>query len=161
MNLSSLPELIMLCKTFYSDQIQNWTYWQTRMFLDSLSNLNTTLFFVVKLFFYIWCFTKHTFLNSMSFFILCFWNRAIHRPVVPGCAGCAMAHPNFGRSVNPISTRADRLCPPNYYWHTRIFRPSDGPALSYVVPVKSKVKISQNFVAFSGPSEGLKIRVCQ
>ena len=21
----------------------------------------------------------------------------------------------------------DRLCPPNYYWHTRIFRPSDGP----------------------------------
>ena len=34
------------------------------------------------------------------------------RPVVPGCAGCAMAHPNFGRSVNPISTRGDRLCPP-------------------------------------------------
>ena len=21
----------------------------------------------------------------------------------------------------------DRLCPPNYYWYTRIFRPSDGP----------------------------------
>ena len=51
------------------------------------------------------------------------------RPVVPGCAGCAMAHPDFGRSVNPISTRGDRLCPPNYYWHTRIFRPSDGPGL--------------------------------
>ena len=29
----------------------------------------------------------------------------IHRPVVPGCAGCAMAHSDFGRSVNPISTR--------------------------------------------------------
>ena len=29
-----------------------------------------------------------------------------YRPVVPGCAGCAMAHPDFGRSVNPISTRA-------------------------------------------------------
>ena len=29
-------------------------------------------------------------------------------------------------SVNPISTRGDRLCPPNYYWHPRIFRPSDG-----------------------------------
>ena len=28
-----------------------------------------------------------------------------YRPVVPGCAGCAMAHPDFGRSVNPISTR--------------------------------------------------------
>ena len=26
--------------------------------------------------------------------------------------------------VNPISTRGDRLCPPNYYWHTRIFRPT-------------------------------------
>ena len=52
----------------------------------------------------------------------------MYRPVVPGCAGCAMAHPDFGRSVNPISTRGDRLCPPNYYWHTRIFRPSDGPA---------------------------------
>ena len=51
------------------------------------------------------------------------------RPVVPGCVGCAMAHPDFGRSDNPISTRGDRLCPPNYYWHTRIFRPSDGPAI--------------------------------
>ena len=38
-----------------------------------------------------------------------------------------MAHPNFGRSVNPISTRGDRLCQPNYYWHNWIFRPSDGP----------------------------------
>ena len=49
------------------------------------------------------------------------------RGVVRGCAGCAIAHPDFGRSVNPISTRGDRLCPPNYYWHPRIFRPSDGP----------------------------------
>ena len=40
---------------------------------------------------------------------------------------CALAHPDSGRSVNPISTRGDRLCPPNYYWHTRIFRPSYGP----------------------------------
>ena len=50
-----------------------------------------------------------------------------YRPVVPGCAGCAMAHPDFGISVNPISTRGGRVCPPNYYWHTRVFRPSDGP----------------------------------
>ena len=49
------------------------------------------------------------------------------RPVVPGCAGCAMAHPIFRRSVNPISTRGDRVCPPKYYWHTQIFRPSNGP----------------------------------
>ena len=31
-----------------------------------------------------------------------------HRSVVPGCAGlagCAVAHPDFGRSANPISAR--------------------------------------------------------
>ena len=49
---------------------------------------------------------------------------ALLRPVVPGCA---MAHPDFGRSINFISTRGDRLCPPNYYLHTQIFRPSDSP----------------------------------
>ena len=57
-----------------------------------------------------------------------------YRPVDPGCA---MAHPDFGRSVNPISTRGDRLCPPNYYWHTRIFRPSDGPG-AYLTPIYSR-----------------------
>ena len=31
----------------------------------------------------------------------------------PWVCGCAMANPDFGRSVNPISTRGDRLCPPN------------------------------------------------
>ena len=42
------------------------------------------------------------------------------RPVVPGCAGCAMAHPDFGRSVNPISTRGadyahhNIACPPGF-----------------------------------------------
>ena len=47
----------------------------------------------------------------------------VYRAVVPEYAGCAMAHPDFGRSVNLISTRGDKLCPPNYYWHTRIFSP--------------------------------------
>ena len=32
--------------------------------------------------------------------------------------------PNFGRSLNPISTKGERLCPP-----PRIFRPSWGPAI--------------------------------
>ena len=50
------------------------------------------------------------------------------RGVVPGGAGGAMAPQDFGRSVNPISTRWDKLCTPNYYWHPPIFRPSDGPA---------------------------------
>ena len=36
-----------------------------------------------------------------------------------------MAYPDFGRSVNPISSWRDRLCPPSYYWHPRIFRRSD------------------------------------
>ena len=44
----------------------------------------------------------------------------ILRSVVSGGA-------DFGRSVNPISIRGDKLCPPNYYGHPRIFRPSDGP----------------------------------
>ena len=35
------------------------------------------------------------------------------RPVVPGGAGDAIAPPDFGRSVNPISTKGGRLCPPN------------------------------------------------
>ena len=63
------------------------------------------------------------------------FNRCNSRPVVPGCAGCAMAlaHPDFGISVNPISTRGDKLCPPNYYWHTRIFRPSDGLGFKIVI----------------------------
>ena len=50
--------------------------------------------------------------------------------ICQGCrpSGChAMASSDFGRSVNPISTRGDRLCLPNYYWHPRIFKPSDGP----------------------------------
>jgi hypothetical protein len=44
---------------------------------------------------------------------LCFQFKT--RGVVPGGAGGAMTHPVFGRSVDPISTRGDILCPPNYY----------------------------------------------
>ena len=62
--------------------------------------------------------------------------------VVPGGAGGAMAHPDFDRSVDPISTRGDRLCPPNYYWHPRIFRPSDGPEL-FVNEVMSYIRRDQ------------------
>ena len=43
---------------------------------------------------------------------------------VPG----AMAPPDFGRSVNPISTRGGRLCPPN---NTGILRFSDLPTALY------------------------------
>ena len=36
----------------------------------------------------------------------------LYRPVVPGGAEGAMAPPDFGRSVKPISTRRDRLYMP-------------------------------------------------
>ena len=36
--------------------------------------------------------------------------------------------PDCGRSVNPISTREDRLFQPHYYLTPQIFRPSYGPS---------------------------------
>ena len=36
--------------------------------------------------------------------------------------------PDFGKSVNPISTREDRLFQPQYYLTPLIFRPSYGPS---------------------------------
>ena len=56
------------------------------------------------------------------------------RGVIPGRA---MAPPDFGRSVNPISTSGDRLCLPNYYLHPRIFSPSDGPGPNDTITAKS------------------------
>ena len=73
----------------------------------------------------------------------------LSRPVVPGCAG-RVCHgtPRFGRLVNPISTRGDRLCPPNYYWHTRIFRPSDGPVFGFSRSNGLSIKTKFNFSHF-------------
>ena len=45
--------------------------------------------------------------------LLRFYKLLNFRPVVPRCAGGTMAPPDFGRSVNPISTKGSRLCPPN------------------------------------------------
>ena len=56
-----------------------------------------------------------------------------------GCFGAtsqACRPCDFGRSLNPISTRGDRLCPPNYYWHTRIFRLLNGPASQTALPIQ-------------------------
>ena len=55
--------------------------------------------------------TTHPFLKGYTLHIF---------PKIDHVQGCP---PDFGRSVNPISTRGDRLCPP------QIFRPSDGPVL--------------------------------
>ena len=47
--------------------------------------------------------------------LLRFYKLLNFRPVVPRCAGGTMAPPDFGRSVNLISTKGSRLCPPNNY----------------------------------------------
>ena len=39
----------------------------------------------------------------------------------------AYAHPDFSRSVNSISTREGRLCPPYYSLPLQIFRPTAIP----------------------------------
>ena len=49
--------------------------------------------------------------------------------------------PDFGKSVNSISTRGNRLCPPHY---PRIFRPSYGPAIT-----DSEVVVKRNFILLS------------
>ena len=69
---------------------------------------------------------------------LCFSNDRRNTKTMQACRPW-VAHPDFGRSVNPISTRGDRLCPPNYYWHTRIFRPSDGPAMYSGTKIKDYI----------------------
>ena len=65
------------------------------------------------------------FLNKISFSgTLC---------VVPWGAGNALGHPWHPQILADqltLSQPGDRLCPPNYYWHTRIFRPLDVPALT-------------------------------
>ena len=75
--------------------------------------------------------TPNTVPNSTSYYssIAARSFRGFRRGVVPEGAGDAMVHPDFGRSVNPISARGDRLYQPNCYWHPWIFRPSDGPAV--------------------------------
>ena len=55
------------------------------------------------------------YVNTCNFCLFSMQNICLRRGVMPGSAGGLMAPPNFGRSVNPISTREDRLCPPNYY----------------------------------------------
>ena len=47
----------------------------------------------------------------------------------------ASAPPMFGRTVNPISTRGGRLCPPQYYQPPGNLIPCDGP----VVDISSRI----------------------
>ena len=70
--------------------------------------------------------------RQLKFINVTGWSTFVHclycdRGVVSGGAWGAMAPPDFGRSVNPISTKGVRLCPPNNTGTPEIFRPSDGP----------------------------------
>ena len=52
-----------------------------------------------------------------------------------GQGGRAPPPPDFGRLVNPISTRGGRLCPPHFYLPPQIFRPSAIPVM-YICSAK-------------------------
>ena len=60
----------------------------------------------------------------------------MNRPAVPVV---------LGRSVNPISTRGDRLCPPNYYSGTPVF-------LDLPTALCSKGNSNRKFQPSWGPS---------
>ena len=47
---------------------------------------------------------------ELLFLLACFLLQE-HRGVVPGGAGVAMAPPDFGRTINPISTRGGQIMP--------------------------------------------------
>jgi hypothetical protein len=53
-----------------------------------------------------------------------------------------IAHPGFGRSLNPISTRGGRLCPHNYYLPTQL------SVASYVPEFNSKSKSAHSKKSF-------------
>ena len=67
-----------------------------------------------------------------------------HRPVASGGAVGALAPPVFGQSVNPISTRGGKLCPPQYYQPPRIFRPCDGPEPQWPLKLQQPHSITDN-----------------
>ena len=73
------------------------------------------------------------------------------RGVVPGGVRGTMAPPDFGRSVNPISTRGDRLCPPNCFCHPQIFRPSDSLCTKQLASAHPKFLKGKAFWLFFCP----------
>ena len=84
------------------------------------------------------------------------------RPVVPGGAGGVPSTPDFGRSVNPISTKGDRLCPPNNtgtpgfsYLPTALQRK---PASSFHFAETKIILIIRRLVGSSGSIYNLHLR---
>ena len=56
-------------------------------------------------------------------------NPIMYKGLVPGGSGGAMAPQILADQLTLSQPGGDRLCPPNYYWHPRIFRPSNGPVI--------------------------------
>ena len=95
----------------------------SRFFIYSTSVFASHFFFIIKdIFFYLFFFCNKQHILVWKFrlneiciqwiktspapiFLLCGVDGFRCRPVVPGCIGYAMEHPDFGRSVNPISIR--------------------------------------------------------
>ena len=84
--------------------------------------------------------------------------RKVHRNRVISCSpptSCVSSlgvpwHPQILADQLTLSQpERGRLCPPNYYWHPRIFRPSDGPVERWSTIGKSCV----NHIAQSGTSK--------
>ena len=48
---------------------------------------------------------------------------------VPGVPGVPGQTQILADQLTLFQPGGDKLCPPNYYWHTRIFRPSEGPGM--------------------------------
>ena len=66
----------------------------------------------------------------------------------PWGTGDAMAPPDLGRSVNPISTKRAGLCP-------RIFRPSYGPELDQLLKIPVTSVLTLNLSDFTNTQQHL------
>ena len=58
--------------------------------------------------------------------------------ISPVVAKWYMSYPNFGRSVNHISTKGGKLCTSNFNWYPRKIRSSYGPDYMKVEEIPHK-----------------------
>ena len=72
--------------------------------------------------------------NFKTFRRLCPVIPSTESQIMQGCRSRGWGGQDFGRSVNPISTREGRLCPHITTCLPRIFRPSYGPLMCVLYP---------------------------
>ena len=78
--------------------------------------------------------------NDWAQSVQSYLTRQVYVIIRPVGAGGAMAPPDLGRSVNPISARGGRLRPPNYNQHPQIFRHSYGKFFTYVTKTRPNLR---------------------